>query len=205
MSTHPRLWLAAVGALAAPLLFAVATSAGDPEPLASAPPLDAGVGDADGEAGPPLLPSFRAEPFPETRSPEPKAAEWPLVSRVTLDRSAVGLFVEHQGAGIGSGRCEARRKREWIQIRCAFDTGVVSLLGGNVDGLALRLDPEEKQDFPVFPAGAEVVFPVRRGDRRVIEWLEAASGYKGLRSVEPAFVLSEQWPAGDEAPSIVAE
>lgn len=207
MSTH-SLWVlvAAAGALAVPLLFTVATSAGDANPRADA---DAGVGsvdggtDADVDAAPLLLPSYRAEPFSEDRSAEPRAREWASAPRVAVDRAGDGLFAATSGPS--TSRCEARRVREWMRIRCELSTGAIALLGGDREGLAMRLDPTPKEEWTTFPEGAAIVFPVRRGDRREIEWLGVAFGYKGMNSLEPSFVLSEQWAPGDERPMIVAE
>ena len=203
------LLFATLAALAAPLLLSVATRAGDPEPLGDA---DAGPGPLDGgaEAGadvaapPPPLPSYRAEPFPEEHSPEPKAREWATAPRVAIDRTR-GYLVLDVDTEQRSVPCEARRVREWMRIRCSINTGAISLLGGTGEGLAMRLDRTKKEDFVTFPEGGEIVFPVRRGDRREIEWLEVAFGYKGMSSVEPSFMLSEQWIPGDPHPRIVAE
>lgn len=207
MKTRAQLLvLTAAGALAVPLLFTAATSAGDPDPRADAgaEPLDGGADGADaadGDAAPPL-PSYRVEPFAEARSAEPRAKEWASAPKVALDRSRAGLFATTSRPDT----CEARRLREWVRIRCTITTGAISLLGGDSQGLAMRLDDFKREEFlPSFPEGGEVVFPVRRGDRRAIEWLEIASGYKGMTSVTPSFVLSEQWPPGDEAPTIVAQ
>jgi len=53
-----------------------------------------------------------------------------------------------------------------------------------------------------------VIFPVRPGDRRVLEVLGSETvSFKAFVGVHATFgfVLSEQWPAGDERPTIVAE
>jgi hypothetical protein len=193
MKTGSRLLLlAAAGALAVPLLFAVATRAGDPEPRADAgsadaeSPLDGGE-DADADAAPPL-PSYRAEPFPEEHSAEPKPKEWASAPKVAIDRPSP---------------CEARRLREWMRLHCELSAGAIALLGGDVDGLAMRLDPDV-QDV-MFPEGAAIVFPVRRGDRRVIELLQASFGYRGASGIEPYLVLSELWLPGDDQPTILLE
>jgi hypothetical protein len=197
------LLLAATSALAAPLLFTATTSAGDPDPRtdggAGSETLDGG---AEADAAPPPLPSYQVEPFSEERSAEPRATEWASAPQVAIDRSNPGLFAETTGPSFS--HCEVRRVREWLRIHCAINTGAVSLLGGNRDGLAIRLDPTRHEEWTTFPEGAEIVLPVRRGDRRVIEWLGIEFGYKGMNSVEPAFVLSEQWASGDDRPIIVA-
>jgi hypothetical protein len=202
MNTRSLLLLVtATGALAAPLLFTVATRAGDADPRADA---DAGSESLDGsaDAGPPL-PSYRVEPFPEERSAEPGAKEWASAPRVALDRASSLHFDGWKRPPTPD--CEARRVREWMRIRCTIITGALALLGGDREGLAMRLDPLPKEEWRTIPEGAEVVFPVRRGDRREIEWLGIEFGYHAMSSVVPAFVLSEQWAPGDDGPMIVAQ
>jgi hypothetical protein len=185
------------------LLIAAATSADEPSPQGAGAILDGGAdGDTDADAGPPPLRSYSADPLSAERSAEPKAKEWEAAPKVALDRPSHLLAATE---GPSSTSCEARRLREWIRIRCTMTTGAISLLGGEHQGLAMHLDPVKKDDFSEFPDGADIVFPVRRGDRRVIEWLMISFGYKGMQSMEPFLVLSEQWPEGDERPTIVVQ
>ena len=160
---------------------------------------DAGAEDADaGDAGSdaavaPPLPSWSAEPFPEKRSPMPKKAEWEGAPRVAIDRATPEtLFQSREGDWRG---CSTRRLLEWVQIRCAAPGGTI-LLGGNADGISLR--------------DGEAVFPVRRGDRRVLELLDASETVNAHttevigRQLLPGLIVSEQWIAGDERPTLVA-
>jgi hypothetical protein len=178
--------------------------ASPPAPDAAAPPPDAGpiladvgagadagadagsVADAGAdagalEAGPP---SWSAEPFPEKRSPMPKKEAWASAPLVTLDRVTP------------DATCDTRRLQEWIRIHCRLDGGTM-LIGGNVDGFSLAGD-------------GSAVFPVRRGDRRVIEvygadtTVNAHTAEPVARKPLPGLVLSEQWLAGDERPTLVA-
>lgn len=147
-----------------------------------------------GEKGPPVYPSFAQVPFSDERTPKPKDKEWATAERVAIDGRAGMAFPTP---------CETRRLREWIRIRCDTSTGSISLLGGNHEGLSLYLDPV-KGEFGSFAEGGEIVFPVRRGDRRVIEWLTVEFGYKGANSLNPFFVLSESWLPGEERPTLLA-
>ncbi len=204
MRTRALLLLAAAtGALALPLLATSMTRA-EEETVVSDGGVDSGPedGGADADAGPSPLPSYRLEPFSEDRSPEPKANEWSSAPRVSIDRSSWTVATTDAPT---SGRCDARRVREWVRIRCNLIISAITLLGGDREGLAMRLDPTPQQEWTTFPEGAEVVFPVRRGDRRVIEWLGVAFGYHGMSALEPAFVLSEQWAPGDPGPLLVVE
>jgi hypothetical protein len=51
--------------------------------------------------------------------------------------------------------------------------------------------------------GGEIVFPVRRGDRRVLEWSTFGDGYNGPESIDVAFLLSESWVADEPGPVIL--
>ncbi|APR87516.1 Cytochrome c551 peroxidase [Minicystis rosea] len=119
------------------------------------------------------LPSIDAEPWPEVASPEPSRVEWNAAPLVRLARS------------IG---CKAKRAREWVRIECANGNQLL-MAGGTRAGLTLSANPE----LDVKPT---VVFPVRRGDRRVIQ---LGTSWKWMT---PFAVLSEQWLDGDPHPLI---
>jgi hypothetical protein len=159
---------------------------------------DAGdAGDAAGVVLSPPLPSWSEEAFPDKRSPMPKKDEWKSAPRVAIDGSLPEtLFRSREG---GRGECETRRLREWIQIRCNLggNDGGVMLIGGNADGVSLGRD-------------SDAIFPVRRGDRRVIEFFNASETVNAhtteviARQLLPGIVISEHWIAGDERPTLVA-
>jgi hypothetical protein len=124
------------------------------------------------EAADDQLPSLTAEPWPETPSPEPGKPDWAAAPVGRLSRSYVG--------------CSARRVREWVQITCERGNHLL-LLGGARTGLTLSANPE-------LDVKATVVFPVRRGDRRVVR---LGSWWKWMTALA---VLSEQWLPGDAQP-----
>jgi hypothetical protein len=188
-----------LAALALPLSLAP-SFAQVPPPEAADSGADSGVdGGAssvadEAEKAPPVYPSFAQVPFSDERTPKPKDKEWATAERVAIDGLAGMAFPTP---------CETRRLHEWIRIRCTTATGSIALLGGNHEGLSLHLDPL-KEEFDSFANGGEIVFPVRRGDRRVIEWLTVEFGYKGANSLTPFFVLSESWLPFEERPTILA-
>jgi hypothetical protein len=154
------------------------------------------AGAGAGEAGPPL-PSWSAEPFPEKRSPMPKKDAWASAPLVALDRWARDELFRSWTRQQGYYKCEARRLNEWIRIYCSDDAGGIMLIGGNADGFSV-------------PGDGSCVFPVRRGDRRVIEVYDADTTVNAhttepiSRQPRPGLVISEQWLAGDERPTLVA-
>jgi hypothetical protein len=212
-------WILLLAAVALPAALAVASCGGEasqPVADAAAPPPDGGgitaeagppadAADAGGtatatdagavDAGPPA-PSWSAEPFPDKRSPLPKKDAWAAAPLVTLDRTAPdALFSSRERDSVP---CEARRLQEWIRIRCPWwRDGGIMLIGGNADGFSVVGD-------------GTAFFPVRRGDRRVIEVYDADTRVNA-HTTEPiarkplgGIVVSEQWLAGDERPTLVA-
>jgi hypothetical protein len=192
-------WAIAIGLLPALALAARASATDAPTRASESPPpvtsasSESGAtlaASADADAGVALR-SFAGEPFGDDRTPPPTPDEWKTAKLVALDAADV------------EKSCEARRLREWMRIRCKADMGGIRLLGGDSEGVSLRLDPMMKID-DVVPGGGEVVFPVRRGDARVFEWLRMEFGYKGSMSLNSHLVLSESWLDGEERPTIVA-
>ncbi|WP_437774958.1 hypothetical protein [Sorangium sp. So ce1097] len=166
---------AAVGAGAA-------TAAGAP---------DGGEGAAapggEGAAAPRTRVLEEAPPAPE-RTPRPAAAEWDGAEPVELARDRSGAA------------CKARMRREWLRIDCKGPPlAVVRTLGASAGEEWFRLDQQLNDELA---SGVSVVFPVRLGDRRVIEILSASFGYRGVTGMTTSFVISEQWLDGDVGPLV---
>ncbi|XXY50049.1 hypothetical protein WME91_02720 [Sorangium sp. So ce269] len=133
-----------------------------------------------------------AEPFPAEPSRQPTAAEWKAASRVRLSRT-----------GPAAAGCRAYRTREWLRIRCPeLTVSAISLLGGKTEGVAFWIDPP--RGGSELPRGGEVMFPIRRGDRRVIQILTFGPGYDGPFTLLPAIVVQEQWLDDEPAPTVTA-
>jgi hypothetical protein len=66
------------------------------------------------------------------------------------------------------------------------------------------MDPV-KDEFMQVPLAGEMVFPVRRGDRRLFEWVRVEFGYRGMMSTGPMLVLSEVWLPEDDTPVLIAQ
>ncbi|WP_438036953.1 hypothetical protein [Sorangium sp. So ce204] len=147
---------------------------------------DAGATDAGDE-----LP-LDAAPFPPEPSRQPTAAEWKAAPRVRLSR-----------AGPAAAGCRAYRAREWLRVRCPeLTVSAISLLGGKSEGVAFWIDPP--RGGSELPRGGEVMFPIRRGDRRVIQILTFGPGYDGPFTLLPAIVIQEQWLEDEPAPTVTA-
>ncbi|WP_437680734.1 hypothetical protein [Sorangium sp. So ce131] len=159
----------------------------------------AGQGQAEGAAAaasPPGLSGSALEAAPPAaeRTARPSAAEWADAEPVLLARSTT------------PAACKARRRREWLRLDCAAPAlAVVKTLGSSAGGEPVRVDAPRGGDTDGgFPGGVSLVFPVRRGDRRVIEILSAEVGYRGASGLVPSVVISEQWIDGDPGPLVSA-
>jgi hypothetical protein len=143
----------------------------------------------DAGTPPPPLPAFDAQPFPDEKTPRPTLDEWKPAQPVALTTPLLS-------------RCNAYRVREWVKIDCGgFGTSSIALLGGEREGVALFLRPLPPNNS--VPEGGEVMFPVRRGDRRVLEWSTFGDAYDGPGTPEVAFMISESWAPADAGPTIV--
>jgi hypothetical protein len=133
-----------------------------------------------------------AEPIPtdeaDSKKP-PKASEWVTATRVKLTRQ-----------GPRAAGCRAWRARSWLKIHCDVQTTALSLLGGKSSGVASWL-AQPKAGEPA-PSQAEVIFPMRPGDRRIFELFSFGETYGGSM-VSPGLVLQEHWIEGEPAPVIV--
>jgi hypothetical protein len=154
------------------------------------------------------LPPFDAEPFSDEKTPAPKLPEWTEAKRVALTRMSPSL-----------DKCSAKRLREWMKIRCDSKIAGFRLIAGSTDGVALWIaESVHKEEaylgnwqlqaaaFETMGRFGEIVFPVRRGDRRVFEGfrLDIWEGYEGPPATGSvaALLVEEQWPP-DGKPEIV--
>jgi hypothetical protein len=152
---------------------------------------DAGDAGEDADAGK-TSPAFDATRFAEEKTPRPKDNEWKAAENVAFS----------PGSSMPGG-CSAQRIREWIRVRCETDVASIGLIGGErTDVFAVLGLPVE--EWQMFPPNGELVFPVRRGDRRMFEWLGVEFGYKGANSTVPLLAISEYWLPGDEGPTLIS-
>ncbi len=145
-------------------------------------------------------------PIPAEKSPPPTLAEW----TAALD---IG--------GVRASECKLRRVREWIRFRCVADKLIgAELLGGTASEVSYsnRADacPPAEEGYDYYAqemlcnARVEIVFPLRRGDRRFFQILRQGKNHgdptRGtLPSVEVRTVLEVAWVADEPLPVVVAE
>ena len=148
-------------------------------------------GGADAEPGLAVAPKLTLS-LSSDKSPRPGNDEWEHMP------------LQSFSPGSSANGCTLQWIREWVRIRCTTSTAQIALLGGQHDGVSIKLDPVAADEFVPFPQGGEIVFPLRPGDRRVFEWLGIEFGYKGMTSAAPFLIISASWPREDEGPMIFA-
>jgi len=166
-------------------------------------------------------------PIPEERSRPPTLAEW----TAALDIGGIpprrpltmGAAPGSAPAPPRSSECKLRRVREWIRFRCVADKLIgAELLAGTASEVSYsnmsdacppavaaddQADPYRDQTM-VCNARVEIVFPIRRGDRRFFQILRQGpnewSGVIGrFATVEIRSVLEVAWVAEEPLPVVV--
>jgi hypothetical protein len=135
--------------------------------------------------------------WPTSPSAAPTAAEWASASPVPMVRPNAG--------------CSASRVREWLRVSCRF--GDTMIKGIRVIAGAEDVKIEERpleQGVPRLDQwgsptmrGSMVVFPVRPGDRRLIEFVERMFEGRYTSGEDAAAVISAVWLPGEAGPTIV--
>ena len=113
----------------------------------------------------------------------------------------------------GSHGCEATLEREWIKISYP-DSASVTLIGGAAEGVVLGVqesapegDAGDNFGRPERHPKATAIFPLRRGDRRVLQFNGFKQGFISYNGGEPddqaaGLTLSELWLEGDTGPRV---
>lgn len=166
---------------AAPSVTPTATAA------ASAPATSTAAASSDKPAAAPL-PAVSSVSWPEETSKPPSLDEW---------KSAQELAPR----GGGASNCRVRRVREWVRVRCleGKTLEVEQIAGPQVHTLGIEVPPLAYADV----GSGGTVFPVRRGDRRVLQWLTPR--YTSVVEAESGVVVTEQWLPEDPGPLITID
>lgn len=132
---------------------------------------------------------FEPIPKPEEKLKIPQAPEWKSAPRVKF-----------ASLGPRAKNCRMFRVREWLKIHCDGQASAIGLMGGTTGGAFFYLPPA-KEGEPA-PTSSDVIFPMREGDRRVIEIFAYGPAYGGSM-ISPGLVLQEHWNPGEPFPTVV--
>lgn len=139
----------------------------------------------------PKLPLFRDDLPPPEKSEVPKAADWKTATRIEFDRRPA----------MGS-ECQVLRVREWVRLSCTGPGAMASHIAGPSEGWSARTDPPDT-NLPWNKASHYVQFPVRRGERRLMELRQMETGnYGDGLFMTGGSIISVQWNEG-EPPKLV--
>jgi len=170
----------------APTLLGAGLALGAAAPSASAPP----SGSASSSSS---LPTIAGANIPTEPSSPPKAAEWKAALQVRVSRG-------------DQGRCSASLLREWLRLRCPGWIGG-GLVAGDPKGVTISAFSDTSQSESSDTSGGlnavtSLVLPLRRGQAKVVSFLQFAEEYNSLAAAE-AGVLSVVWRAGRADPVLV--
>jgi hypothetical protein len=198
--------LAGIAAIA--LFFAYRTASSAP-PASSATPTGAGAGAGAGtgtvtatgtatatvtatgspdKPAPAPLPAVASVSWPEETSKPPSLDEWKTAEELSA-------------RGGGASTCRIRRVREWVRVRCleGETIEIEQVAGPQVHTLGVEVPPNAYANI----GSGGTVFSVRRGDRRVVQWLTPRN--TSVVEVESGVVLTEQWLPEDPGPMITID
>ncbi|MDI1451382.1 hypothetical protein [Polyangium sp. 6x1] len=117
----------------------------------------------------------------------PTFEEWSKAPKVRLSRT-----------GPAAAPCTAYRVREWLKVRClGTKPHAMVVLGGDAAEVSFWIDRDERQ-------GGEVQFPMRRGDRRVVQIWAGGVDAAGVFKPKPSLVIQEHWLEDRAAPTVTA-
>src|SRR5262249_38653872 len=132
-------------------------------------------------AGDASLPTLAADPPTDEKTPKPSKEEWDKAQEVKIARST-------------DKACTAKRLREWLRIECKRYEMHVTFIAGTREGVDVHVVKASLDDSG---GDAWCVFPMRRGDRRVLLF-ERVSKW----GPAPDAAVTEQWLEGDPAPIV---
>lgn len=146
---------------------------------------------------PEKTPKLADEVFPEEKSPKPTIDEWKAAPR--LRPTSMPRDIKN---------CDFKHVREWVRVHCERKTAVVRFLAGPSEGVAVYVarGPKVAQtaaEFESIGRLGEIVFPARRGDRRLFEWIDLGFDDWGGFGMNSAFFVEETFSPGATHPDVV--
>ncbi|HVK71280.1 MAG TPA: hypothetical protein VM694_42790 [Polyangium sp.] len=125
-------------------------------------------------------------PGPE-KTKAPTFEEWSKAWKAQLTRT-----------GPAAAPCTAYRVREWLKVRClGTKPHAMVVLGGDAAEVSFWIDRDERQ-------GGEVQFPMRRGDRRVVQIWTGGVDAAGVFKPKPSLIIQEHWLEDRASPTVTA-
>lgn len=197
MKSRPVAFVIAAGFIFAGL-SAMATTPPESTPANSAA--------STASAAAPLMASASSSaraPRPAPRQPlESQSIPKEPSERPTLDewKSAIPIAVTRHS--YEASACQAFRVREWLKVKCDMVVGAIKQQGGSPEHVFFWMGPHDGLSWDKVNGG-EVMFPMRTGDQRVIEFFSMVPEQCFGRQVSPWFIVDEMWVEGETSPTVV--
>lgn len=191
--------MASISSLAMCGAVATLRSASAASPAASASALVSASASANAPVGPPKRePSselLEKQTIPTTASKVPTLEEWKTATVVDVERGSSAAT-----------NCVLYLVREWLKIKCNLVVGAIYQHSGNAEGVAFWVQPKTEIFSTMFEAnGGEMIFPLRSGDRRLLQFYSLRHDpCKGI-DYEPSVMVDETWIEGESAPTVVLQ
>jgi hypothetical protein len=197
MKMRPFAFFLAIGGVLAGVT-AMATTPPTPAPgIATVPsasvaakPIASGSSSAKPTRPPPPQP-LESQSIPKEPSSRPTLDEWKNAPPIAVTRRA----------GEGSV-CQTYRVREWLKIKCALYVAAIEQHGGSPENVFFWVGPIVGFDWSTINGG-EVMFPMRPGDQRVIEFFRVMPETCFGRQAYPWIIVDELWIEGEPSPTVV--
>lgn len=192
--------IASISALTLTGISLTSTNASAASPSASASASVSALASASASAAaveppkrPPPLEQLEKQTIPTEKSPVPKYDEW---------QAAPLVEVAHRGANTSD--CSVTRVREWLKVRCFMNIGAVYQHAGNPEGVSFWVSPKTDvyTDFDN-ANGAEMIFPLRQGDRRLLQFYNLGHDPCFGIGFDPGIMVEETWLEGEPGPIVV--
>ena len=190
---------AVISALAMCGVAATLRSASAASPAASSSASAAVSSSANAPAGPPKreppIERLEKQTIPTTASKVPTLEEWKSATKVDVER---GTFA--------ATNCVLYLVREWLKIKCDLSVGAIYQHSGNPEGVAFWVQPKTDIFSTMYEAnGGEMLFPLRSGDRRLLQFYTLRHDPCIGVGDEPSVMVDETWIEGESAPTVVLQ
>lgn len=172
-------------------------SAASPAASASANASASALASANAPVGPPKreppIEVLEKQTIPTTASKVPSLEEWKTATVVDVERGSSAAT-----------DCVVYLVREWLKIKCNLVIGAIYQHSGTPEGVAFWIQPKENIYATMYEAnGGEMIFPLRAGDRRFIQfYILRHDSCRGI-AYEPSVMVDETWIEGESAPTVV--
>jgi hypothetical protein len=181
-----------------PVASAVAPAGSGAAPGSAAAPAGSAQGAASAATPPASSPVALSEGHPGETSARPTLAEWKTAPLLVPTRRSAR-----------SAACRIYRVREWLKIHCDGLTASFAQLAGNTDDVSLWVAQKAENEMFTFDdthgagLGAEAIFPLRRGDRRVLQRFDVWGGEYGGFGIQGGVVIDARWLEVEHGPRLV--